>query len=171
MNSCQTKIVTLLLAGICLCRQAVTQDAAVSTTNHEGKEIAPGVRLIGRIANSRITESSGVVASRQFPGVLWTHTDGGGPKKQFLSAMARNGKSLSEFYVADVLISDWEDIAIDDQKHVFIGDIGNNDAKRPELVVHQVDEPDPKSGARVIHPTRSWRLRFPDQPFDCESLF
>ena len=171
MSSCQTKIATLLLAGICQCGQSGVQGPALSTASLEGKEVAPGVRLIGHVANPRITESSGVVASRQFPNVFWTHTDGGGPKKQFLSAMTRNGKSLGEFYVGDVLISDWEDIAIDDQKHVFIGDIGNNDAKKSELVVHQVDEPDPKTGTRVIHPTRSWRLRFPDHPFDCESLF
>lgn len=148
---------------------AAQESTAAAST--EGKEVAPGVRLIGRIANPRITESSGVVASRQFPGVFWTHTDGGGPRKQFLFGMTRDGKPLAELFVSDVLITDWEDIAIDDQKHLFIGDIGNNDAKRSELTVHQIDEPDPKSGARVVHPTRSWRLRFPNSPFDCESLF
>ena len=73
--------------------------------------MVPGVRLIGRISSPRITESSGVVASRQFPGVFWTHTDGGGPRKQVLAAMTREGKSLGELFVSDVLITDWEDIA------------------------------------------------------------
>jgi hypothetical protein len=137
----------------------------------KGKVIAPGVLQIGRIENPRITESSGVAASRQFPGVFWTHNDGGGPKRQVLYAINREGKSLAEFFVGDVLLHDWEDIAIDDEKHLFIGDIGNNAAKRKELAVHQIDEPDPHSKATTVRPRRSWRLRFPKAPFDCESLF
>lgn len=136
-----------------------------------GKEVAPGVQEIGRIANPKVFESSGVVASRQFPGIFWTHTDGGSPKKQSLFAMRRDGSSVAEFYVSGVFITDWEDIAIDDQKHVYLGDIGNNDARRTELLVHQLDEPDPSASGRVTKLRLSWRLRFPDAPFDCESLF
>ena len=170
MNAWRIPTLALLLAFAAKPDSDAAQESAPAATA-EGKEVAPGVRLIGRIGNPRITESSGVVASRQFPGVFWTHTDGGGPKKQFLFGMARDGKPVAELFVSDVLLTDWEDIAIDDEKHIFIGDIGNNDAKRSELVVHQIDEPDPKSGARMVRPTRSWRLRFPNSPFDCESLF
>jgi len=172
MNLSQFKIVALL-SFLCLPRinQCDAQGAAALAVPPPGKEVAPGVRRIARIDHSRITESSGVAASRQFPGVIWTHTDGGGPKKQVLYAIAFDGRSLGEFHVADVAIADWEDIAIDDQKHLFIADTGNNELQRTQLAVHQVDEPDPKSDARVVHPTRTWRLRFADQPFDCESLF
>ena len=171
MNLSQIKTATLLL---CLSIYSLHECAAQSPATEgvpAGKDAAPGVRLIGRIQHPRITESSGIAASRQFPGVLWTHTDGGGPKKQVLYAIGFDGRSLGEFHVADVAIADWEDIAIDDQKHLFIADTGNNELERSQLAVHQVDEPDPKSNARVVHPTRTWRLRFPDQPFDCESLF
>ena len=78
---------------------------------------------------------------------------------------------LGEVYVADALFHDWEDIAIDNEKHLFIGDIGNNEAKRTELAVYQVDEPNPKANVGFIQPKRTWRLRFPGEPFDCESLF
>lgn len=171
MIPCQTKFAALLLASGCLALSGGAQTEAVKPLLSQGTEVAPGVRLIGRIAHPRLTESSGVVASRQFPGVLWTHTDGGGPKKQMLNAITFDGRSVGEFYVADVMIADWEDIAIDDQKHLFIADTGNNDAERSQLAVHQIDEPDPKSNARVVHPTRTWRLRYPGEPFDCESLF
>jgi hypothetical protein len=133
--------------------------------------VAPGVSEIGRISHPRITESSGVAASRQFPGVFWTHNDGGGARKQVLYAIARDGQSLGEFGVDAVLLSDWEDIAIDDEKHLFIADTGNNESKRTELAVYQIDEPDPKSAARSLGPKKTWRLRFPGEPFDCESLF
>jgi hypothetical protein len=132
--------------------------------------VAPGVRLIGRIENPRITESSGVAASRHYPDIFWTHNDGGGGRKQVLCAMSREGNPKAEFIVGGLLLRDWEDIAIDDQRHLFIGDIGNNDAKRHQLAVHQIDEPDPKSGGFVFV-QRSWQLRYPNQPFDCESLF
>ncbi len=136
-----------------------------------GKAAVKGVHEIGRIASARITESSGIVASRQFPGVLWTHNDGGGGRKQVLYAIDRTGKSIGEFILADVLLHDWEDIAIDDANHLFIGDLGNNELKRTELAVHQLDEPDPKHGVNFVQIKRSWRLRYPGKPFDCESLF
>src|SRR5207245_2440508 len=40
-----------------------------------------------------------------------------------------------------------------------------------ELAVYQIDEPDPTSRVAVIRVKRAWRLRFPGEPFDCESLF
>lgn len=155
----------VVIACVMLCRPAANTVAA------EGKGGAKGVHEIGRIANPRITESSGIVASRQFPGVFWTHNDGGGARKQVLYAIDRTGKSLGEFIITDVLLHDWEDIAIDDAKHLFIGDLGNNDAKRTELAVYQLDEPDPKHGVSFVQVKRSWRLRYPGKPFDCESLF
>jgi len=167
MNSCQTNFA----AAFCVAGVMLLQSCSAQEGQLPGKEVAPGVREIGRIANPRLTESSGVVASRQFPGIFWSHTDGGSPKKQSLYAMERDGTSVSEVFISDIFITDWEDIAIDDQKHLFIGDLGNNDARRTELWVHQIDEPDPKGPARVTRPTRSWRLRFPGAPFDCESLF
>jgi hypothetical protein len=52
-----------------------------------------------------------------------------------------------------------------------IGDIGNNDSKRDTLAVYEIDEPNPQAGAGSISPKRAWNLRFPQAPFDCESLF
>lgn len=167
MNSSQIKFAAELFVTLAM----LLQGCSAKEPSLPGREVAAGVREIGRIAHPRITESSGVVASRQFPGILWTHTDGGGPKKQSLFAMTSDGASAAEFFVSDVFVSDWEDIAVDDQKHLFIGDVGNNDAKRSELLVHQIDEPDPKVSMKIVRPTRSWRLRFPGASFDCESLF
>ena len=136
------------------------------------QEVAPGVRLLARMNDVHIRESSGVVASRRHTDVLWTHNDGGGPKKQVLYAIDREGKTRASFPVVGVTLHDWEDIAIDDAGHLFIGDIGNNDAKRDELAVYQIDEPDPTTGnGSTVSPKRGWKLKFPNAPFDCESLF
>jgi hypothetical protein len=54
---------------------------------------------------------------------------------------------------------------------LFIGDIGNNDSKQDALAVYEIDEPNPQASAGPISPKRAWNLRFPQAPFDCESLF
>jgi len=136
-----------------------------------GQEIAPSVRLLARISDPRIKESSGVVASRRYTNVYWTHNDGGGPKKQVLYAIDREGDTRASFPVNGVTLHDWEDIAIDDAGHLYIGDIGNNDSKRDALAVYEIDEPNPTAGAGPVSPKRVWNLRFPQAPFDCESLF
>jgi hypothetical protein len=170
VNSGQTRFLLLSLAtGLaalaCGAKEVKRAQAA------KNRELVPGVQPVGRISNPRITESSGIVASRQYPGVFWTHNDGGGTKRQVLYAITREGKSLAEFPVTGALLHDWEDIAIDTKKQLYVGDIGNNNARRSQLTVYQIDEPDPKSSHTVLELTRVWRLRFPKAPFDCESLF
>jgi hypothetical protein len=143
---------------------------AAGETGPKPRKVAPGVLQVGRIVHPRITESSGVVVSRKNPEVLWTHVDGGG-RKQVLYAMTRSGQPLAEYRVAGVLLDDWEDIAADGQGHLFLADIGNNEAHRQQISVHQIEEPDPakiKNGLAMV--TRTWALHFPGAPFDCESL-
>src|SRR5436190_224811 len=137
---------------------------------YDSREVSQGVLQIGFIKHPRIKESSGVVASRQYPGVLWTHNDHNS-RSPVLFGITREGKSLAEFRVVGANIIDWEDIAINDTGHIYVGDIGNNEAKRTELVVYRVNEPDPKSPETKIKVKQTFRLRFPKQPFDCESLF
>src|SRR5215211_2680144 len=136
-----------------------------------GQEIAPGVRLFAYIRDPRIKESSGVAASRRYTDVFWTHNDGGGSKKQVLYAIDREGNTRASFSIVDVTLHDWEDIAIDNDGHLYIGDIGNNDSKRNALTVYEIDEPNPQAGTGFIASKRAWKLKFPGAPFDCESLF
>jgi hypothetical protein len=163
MARIQTK--TLLLASL------LAASLTVGNAAEPGQEIAPGVRLVARMSDPRIKESSGVVASRRYTNVYWTHNDGGGPKKQVLYAIDREGDTRASFPVIDVTLHDWEDIAIDNAGHLFIGDIGNNDAKRDTLAVYEIDEPNPQTGVGSVSPKRAWKLKFPEAPFDCESLF
>lgn len=134
------------------------------------KQVAPGVLQIGRIQHRALTESSGVVVSRRDPGLFWTHNDGGG-KRQVLYGMTRHGQPLAEFRITGALLEDWEDIAADNDGHLYLGDIGNNDAKRRSIAVHEIDEPDiTRSKNGIARATRTWVLQFPQEPFDCESL-
>lgn len=148
----------------------VSLTACDSAESKPGREIAPGVRLLARMSDKRIVESSGVVASRRFPGVLWTHNDGGG-KKQVLYAIDRNGTTRASVPVTGLKFRDWEDIAIDDAGHLYLGDIGNNDGRKDTLHVYSIDEPNPNTDSNPIEVKREWQLNFPGAPFNCESLF
>ncbi len=130
---------------------AVSLTACDAVEREPGQEIAPGVRLLARMSDLSIKESSGVVASRRFPNVFWTHNDGGGPKKQVLYSIDREGNTRAAFPVIGAMFHDWEDIAIDDAGHLYLGDIGNNDAKEDTLAVYEIDEPDPTSAATPFH--------------------
>ena len=82
--------------------------------------------------------------------VYWTHNDGGGPKKQVLYAIDREGNTRASFPVIGVTLHDWEDLAIDGAGHLYIGDIGNNDSKRDALAVYEIEEPNPQAGTDVF---------------------
>jgi hypothetical protein len=161
----RSQIKTLLLASL------LAASLTACSAAEPGQDVAPGVRLLARISDPRIVESSGVVASRRYADLFWTHNDGGGPKKQVLYAIDLEGNTHASFPVIGVTLHDWEDIAIDDAGHLYIGDIGNNDAKRDALTVYEIDEPNPHAGTGAISPKRAWKLKFPGAAFDCEGLF
>lgn len=164
MNSIQTKS-----SAAWLCVSWLSLALAVGAEPAEGVA-SKQIQLLGHMDVTRISESSGLVASRQFPEVFWTHNDGG-KRRPELFAITRRGKMLAHFTLLGPRMRDWEDIAIDDQRHLYVGDIGNNEARRSELAVYQIDEPDPKSSGPALSVKRQWILRFPKAPFDCESLF
>jgi hypothetical protein len=142
--------------------------------------LAPACRKAsptGEQLDSRVREPSGIVASRAHADIFWTHGDSGrGPT---LYAVDRQGALVAELTVADVENVDWEDIALDEHGNLWIGDIGNNDSSRQDLVVHRIAEPDPHAGLESVAVDHSVRFRYPDQddfsdsrgPFDAEALF
>src|SRR5689334_24293211 len=96
---------------------------------------------LATIKDNSITESSGLVASRTKPGAYWTHNDSGdGP---FIYAFDTRGEMLATFRVTGATNNDWEDIAAGpgpqpNRSYLYIGDTGDNDRKRPEVVVYRI---------------------------------
>src|SRR5438046_10046414 len=103
----RTETKTVLLAS--LLAASLTSGNAQT---EPGQEIAPGVRLVARISDLRIKESSGIVASRRYINVYWTHYDGGGPKKQVLYAIDCEGNTRAFLSVIGLKCHGWDDIAI-----------------------------------------------------------
>jgi hypothetical protein len=134
-----------------------------------------------RIAAAAVEECSGIVRSRRQPGVLWVHNDSGDSARFF--ALDTQGALLAEVRVDRARNVDWEDIATDDDGHLYLGDFGNNRNARRDLCVYVVDEPDVAgAGAGPMHVPvlRVLRFRYADQTawpdsarlnFDCEAMY
>src|SRR6516165_12535026 len=99
---------------------------------------------LGRFEAGMIPEASGVVKSRRYPGIFWVHNDSG--NAPLLFAVRADGRVVRRFRLA-VPNLDWEDIAIDDQGHLYLGDIGNNGGFLLVRGIYRIDEPDPSSTA------------------------
>ena len=133
------------------------------------------LRPLGRLNDPAIREASGIVASRQHPGIYWVHNDSGNPPR--LYAVRRDGSLVRE-YAVPVPNVDWEDIAADEHGHLFLGDIGNNGNLLPLRAIYQLDEPDPLHDAPaagsvlpVVKVTTAAYYRFPaGGRFDAEGL-
>jgi hypothetical protein len=130
--------------------------------------IQKNITQVGYISYPEIKECSGIIPCKTGTNLFWTHTDGHHP---ILFAINRSGKCVARFVVSGAPVIDFEDIARDDKGHIYIGDIGNNDVRRSVLAVYVVNEPAPEKGSGAIPSLYSYRLTFPDKPFDCESLF
>ena len=128
--------------------------------------------------SDEIRESSGLVKSRTYPGVFWTHNDSGDSPRIF--AISAEGELVAEVAVEDADHLDWEDIAVDDSGHLYVGDFGNNLNMRRDLVVYRIAEPDPYAGGATARADLSLPYRYADQEsfpqwgawnFDAEALF
>src|SRR5688572_22942312 len=125
------------------------------------------VKEIGHLRNKSIKEASGLAASRSRADVYWTHNDG---DDGVLYAIRGDGTSIGDVRV-DAKFKDWEDIATDAVGNLYLADCGNNDANRQHMTIYRVAEPDPTRRGAEAAATATWRLSFPDKPFNCESLF
>ena len=76
------------------------------------------------------------------PGIFWVHNDSG--NAPLLFAVRSDGRIVRRFRLA-IPNLDWEDIAIDDQGHLYLGDIGNNTGLLRVRTIYRLDEPDPSS--------------------------
>ena len=136
---------------------------------------------LANLKNPDINESSGLAASRSNSGIYWTHNDSG--DEPLVYAFDATGESRGVFRVAGAKARDWEDMAIGpgptrNQSYLFLGDIGDNDHARAEIVVYRVAEPtlteadkrSSKDKPRTTVAAEAIRLQYPDGKFDAETL-
>jgi hypothetical protein len=102
------------------------------------------VNVLGSV-DEAIDEASGLVASRKYPGLLWTHNDSGDKPRLFL--IEPEGGLIATVYLENVFNRDWEDIAAHYNKsehkyYLYVGDIGDNRAVFNFKYIYRLEEPD-----------------------------
>ncbi|SOD85737.1 hypothetical protein [Streptomyces sp. Ag109_G2-15] len=94
------------------------------------------------IKDPRITESSGLAASRLHPGIYWTHNDSDdGP--YIYAVDSATGKTVATVTLGGVgSPRDVEAISIGPDNQIYVGDIGDNlDGKWPYVWIYRLPEP------------------------------
>ena len=132
---------------------------------------------VTQFEDGTISESSGVVASRQFDGVLWTHNDGG--NAPYLFATDTLARMLGTWAVAAGNNRDWEDMAMgpcaDGGHCLYLADVGDNNRKRPTVSIYRVREPEPgvipKDSIGQTRATETLTFQYPDGPTDVEAMY
>lgn len=137
----------------------------------ENASVTNGVQYLGKIGAYRIYESSGVVASRRYTNVFWTHNDGGKHNADVLFAITRTGGFVGRWLVTGPRLWDWEDVTMDDNGHLLLADTGDNHSLRPHLAVHRIKEPDPKTSGGEVPIEQTWLLSLPNGRRNIEALF
>jgi hypothetical protein len=130
----------------------------------------PPLERMGWLDDKLIPEASGIVKSRRHPGIFWVHNDSG--NTPLLFAIEGGGRIVGQFRLA-VPNTDWEDIAVDDKGHLYVGDIGNNGGLLPVRAIYRVDEPDPTAPAEKPLPASAvtFYALSKENRFDAESLY
>lgn len=166
-------VVSIMFIG---CNAKASNDSARTvpqSPDYEEPELA------GRIETPEVKESSGLGAS-ECQEVLWTHNDAGsGP---FIFGMTTEGKHLGAWRVANAENIDWESVAgykdPSGKCFLLIGDIGDNDETRSELLIYKIPEPDisPSDSASTTAqplqtaPAEVLKFKYANGPHNAETL-
>ncbi|MEV5171657.1 WD40 repeat domain-containing protein [Streptomyces flaveolus] len=148
----------VLLAGACV----LPASAADGTADGAGDQ---GFTL----KDPRITESSGLAASRLHPGIYWTHNDSDdGP---YLYAVdSATGKTAARITLRGIgSPRDVEAISIGPHNEIYVGDIGDNfGGKWPYVWIYRL--PEPKNLTDQTVTATQYVVKYSDGPRDAESL-
>jgi hypothetical protein len=146
-----------------------------------GTTVCDGYAVIdseGSVAGDVLTETSGIAASRSTEGVVWAHNDSGSDAA--VHAVGVDGADLGTWTLDGIGALDWEDLAMGPGTdlagdYLYIGDIGDNLAFRPNVTVYRVAEPDLSSlgtsnGPISVGAIERFVLEYPTPGIDAEAL-
>jgi hypothetical protein len=148
------------------------------------------LHLVRHLDDGPAKENSGIVKSRTHADLYWLLNDSGDePRIYPVHATGESYLPAPEDAAGDhsklgALLDraqnvDWEDIAVDDQGHVIVADLGNGHNDRQDLCLYFVEEPAPTASQAIVR--KKVVVQYPDQTsfpadedhfnFDCEAIF
>jgi len=142
--------------------------AARSVSGHElscdlTKNGSRSLQMLGRLP-----EASGLALSRLSANLLWSMNDSDDPAVVALSTM---GEVKGQVRITGAAVRDWEALSVGPcpgGSCLYVGDIGDDGAKRMQVTVYRV--PEPKADDRVTAQADTFVFAYPDRAHDAESL-
>ena len=127
-----------------------------------------------RLKDAKIDECSGLVVTSKSDHLMWVHNDSGDISRIFL--VDDKGNILATYNFNKEVI-DCEDIALlydaKGKSKIFVGDIGDNNAKRDHISIFVFDEPNVNLISKKeikINDVKELKFKYPDGPRDAECL-
>ena len=159
MKNAGTAAVAFALAAVVACAEAPKDPEEAPTLNCS--PAGPLARL------SHAPEASGIAVSRRSPGHFWVINDSGGP---VLFAVDASGTRVGHVVLEGADLVDWEAMASGpcaDGHCLYVGDIGDNAARRGHITVYRVPEPDTTATSAAA---AAFHAVYPDGAHDAETL-
>ena len=161
----------------CTDPQATNYDPGA--TENDGSCSYPGAsytaQLIAQLPDE-LVETSGLA---YWGGQLWTHNDGGNPKRIY-RIDTLTGAILQSVKIDNAGNQDWEDMAESDT-HLYVGDFGNNSGDRTNLTIYKIDKADLAAAGTTEVQAELITFNYADQTdftpgnndtdYDCEAFF
>ncbi|MBC9716457.1 WD40 repeat domain-containing protein [Streptomyces sp. TRM66268-LWL] len=121
------------------------------------------------IEDPRITESSGLVASKKHPGVYWTHNDSDDGSHLY-AVDSKSGRTVARVTMQGVgQARDVEGISIGPDGDLYVGDIGDNLGGTWDHVwIYRLPEPD-RLGDQTVKATQ-YDVTYADGARDAEAI-
>jgi len=125
-----------------------------------------------KLQDKKLDEISGLGCSKKNPNILWMHNDSGDGSYVF-GINDSTGKLVATLnYSREV--RDCEDMAMDYKDNsIYIGDIGDNNAKRKYIAIYKMSEPAlsyKEKKQQIAVNASALYLKYPDGPRDAETL-
>jgi hypothetical protein len=158
-----------VVRGLAVRMAVILSVALPAAAEQKPSATAPACQVTGTLVRiPELHEGSGLAASRRTPGRLWTHNDSGEP---VLVALDSQGAVAGQVRVSGAQVDDWEAVAVGpcpSGSCIYIGDIGDNDAKRRTITIYRVPEPAAATGS--VEVADQFRVSYPDGAHDAETL-
>jgi hypothetical protein len=161
-----TKIQGIYRATGCLLSLFIPFAASAQLCTEWGQPVRVGELQV------QLREASGLAVSRQFPGRLYQINDSGDIGQFYITAP--DGSNTRAVRIAGFDPKDTEALSLGPCPQatriscIYIGDIGDNDARRSSIEIVLVEEVPRFSD--VVKTRNRLKLRYPDRPHDAESM-
>lgn len=136
----------------------------------QGVPALASVERLGAFTDRALSEASALTPSRRTAGLFWSLNDSG--HEPVLFAIGADGAARGRVAVTGAKNRDWEALSAGPCPSgdcLYVGDIGDNEAKHAEVRLYRVAEPVPSAAATAA--AERLRVRYPDGPGDAESMW